>query len=328
MEETPQQVPVPNPVSEPVVPENPPPKSLRINKKFFAIGGVLLILIAISAVLLLRTNIVPPVNEKEKLVSVEENELIATVGNTKQIFVKDARMAVEEQYVKTAVTPELIKQFAGNLIQQTIIDMDAEQLGLVVSEQEIEALVTNKDSAVEKKIARYNLLKEKIMAKQVKNVEANTIGFWVPPFADPQLPEFAVQRADGEKALAEGETRLRNNEVPLVVAKDLFAKYPSLKQIFAFNGYIMDGFTDIDNFSQPKIYTFGEQELKDLNDPDFYNALVVMGPGEVKQAVRQDGSGRVLMQVVSVKREGPVTFNEYMDQRILEEVVYSSNKWL
>lgn len=287
----------------------------RPNLKKLIIAGVILLVVIVGIVIYAVFN---SQNSAERIAQERHaapDPLMAKVGDV-EIYENDVVIAAQEQYNADAVTPEVMNTFLNLLIERAILDIEAEKLGITVSENEILVASGNSTEEVVRKQHRYSILEEKIMAAQVESIQAYMIGFWVRPVNDPhQMPIYAEQRRDGLLALTEAEARLRANEVPYDIAKSLYDKYPSLQPIWALNGYLMNSTEEEHLYTQPRIYTFDEDELAALKDDEVYNAMRTMNVDDVKRVMRSFGSGGVVMKVVDKTNGEFSDYNEFMTAR-------------
>lgn len=286
-------------------------------KKLFLVGGVGLVIF----ILIIGTIIVNRSNpEPSNPVPSEMDALLAAVGN-REIYKSHVWREANKQYAGDAINDEVITIVLNSMIEREILDLEAEKLGVTVTDSEISAASSNATNEVIRDQYKYSILKEKIMAAQVESVQAFMIGFWVRPLSDPhQLPIYAEQRRDGLLALTEAEVRLRAGDIPVDIASSLYEKYPSLQPIWAFNGYLMISENEDYLYTQPRLYTFDAEELEALKDNEVYDVMREMKPGEVRRVLRSNGSGGVVMQVTERTTGEFADYNEFFETRKSELV--------
>lgn len=304
----------------------PPPHSPK-RPILFAIGAiVILIIVALVAIVFLsnkknQTNQTAQPTPKP----FQNNTLLATVGE-KQITFEDVMNAAKEQYTIQAIDNAVMKTFLNILIEQAILDNEAKKLNITLTEAQIKAETNGNNSEGAYTIAKYNLLKEKIMQRQVKNVTAFTIDYWIPPYIEPQVPEYAIQRAEGAKALNEIETKFRAGESPTVIAKYISDTYPALNEILALNGYIYSKTTNQTYFTTPKIYTFDPEFVgAGAYSAQLYDTLATLKENDVAKIIKTDGSGGIALKVISVERSGYTTYDDFLAAKKKEEVKIINN---
>lgn len=286
-------------------PNVPPSNSSMLKKRLPLILVALVVLLGIGFGSFFLLNSRPQTNEE---VANKEDKLLATVGKYE---IRESTVLAQAQleYSQDAIDDDVLKRYLESQIERRILDLEAEKLSLVVTDEEVAAEVGNNDSQVARNAAYYELLKEKIMKSQIKSVQAFTIGYWVRPLNDPhQLPIYAEQRSEGSQMLAEANSRLRQGEAPVEIGKLLYEKYTSLKPIIALNGYLLDKPNDEQLYLTPKLYSFDKEELASSNDPEVYNAMLDMDPNEVRRVNRSDGSGGVVIKLIEAT---PGEFEEY-----------------
>ncbi|HRN96253.1 MAG TPA: SurA N-terminal domain-containing protein [Candidatus Levybacteria bacterium] len=264
-------------------------------KKFMILGGVV-VLIGILGIVLF-TSLKDPAEKEYPPVPSEMDQIMAKVGDI-QIYKDDVWRAARKQYAGDAIDQEVLILFLNKLIEQTILDIEAKKIGISVSEDEISIASNNATSETLREQFKYQILRNKLMSEQVESVRAYMIGFWVRSLDDPdQQPIFAQQRIDGAKALSEIEVKLKAGEKPIEAARTVYTQYESLKQIWAFNGYLLDKPNDEHVYEVPEQFTFDKDELAALDDPEVYAVLQSMPVGSVRRVMRSNGAGGVVIKL-------------------------------
>lgn len=309
------------PVSAPVVPApqtpsaNKPPMS---KKPLFLIGGILIFLLLIGGIFWSLQKGTFPLSGTSSQPTPVPNILLATVGDQK-IYRNDVYKIAAEQYVPSAINNAVLKRFLDTAIERAILDITAKQMNITVSDAEVKTyLLASKLSDKSFNISKYMILKNKVMAAQVKNVQAYTIGFWLPPLSSPQKPEYAQERIDGQKALVDISQRLSNAEVPLSVTQYIYTTYPTLQSRLALNGYIFATTQNKSLMAQPKIFTFNASDLsKPYTNNALYDAAAAMIVNEVR-IVQQDpgaGSGGDVIKVSTIQGTGYTNYNDFLQAK-------------
>jgi hypothetical protein len=289
-----QSPPVTNPVQNTLPPQQPIGNGL--NKKYLIAGVIvtLLILVGLSVLFLTRNS---SKNNPMTEAPSEMDKKLVTVGD-KDIYKSEVWRKANEQYSGDAIDNAILNNFLNLMIEREILDREAKELGIGVTENEISTSGGTTSKVVRDNV-KYELLKKKIVESQVQSVLAYTLGYWIRPLSDPyQPPEFAQRRTDGASALIEAQSAINRGEAPVDVAKSIYEKYESLKPIWALNGFIVDRIEDESVYANPKLFTFNKEELEAMNDPEIYNAMAAMESGEVRRVVRSDGSGGAVIKVM------------------------------
>lgn len=290
----------------------PQPTSSRFTRKRFLIGVIiLLICLLISFGLYYSTHR-----------QASTDILLATVGNQK-IYKSVVEKAAEEQYVPSAINNTVLKRFFDAVVERAILDNEAKKQGIVVSNNEIRNYLNkNKLSEKTKLIAKYNILKEKIITSQIRNVEAYTVSFWIPPYSYPQKSEFALQRKDGENALKEIEQKLKGGETASAAAHAAYIKYPMLQAILAVNGYLLKTVNEQSLITTPKEYVFSSENTGQI----FYDTLFSLRDiGEVKKIQGENGSGGSVVKLVTIHSGMDLGYADWLSKKREALVTMHSN---
>lgn len=290
----------------------PQPTEQQGKRKIFVIGGTILAVIIVGIIGYLAFQMFSNNSSSQSGgPTADQDVLLATVGS-KEIYKSQVVALAREQYQQDAITDEVLKTFFNKLIEWTILDTEAQNTGITVTDEEINEFTGPNASTSLKQSARYQILQDKIMAAQTKNVEANTIGFWIPSYDYPQEPEYETQRAEAAIALQDMMQKLQEGQTPLQVAQYAATQHPTLPKL-SLNGYILAKTQDTALMQTPKIYVLGELDPESTSsDPDLYDALKTVKAGDVIVVMRNDGSGGSVVQIVNVTTDGYATFDEFL----------------
>lgn len=259
--------------------------------------------------------------------------LLASVGERK-IYLSEVQKRTEEVLVKSAINKQALQNTLDQLIEQGVLDIEAQRLNIQVTGQEIAQKVAKQKnatpSAKEREqystIAKYQLLKERVTQKKVESRLAYVIGFWVPsynypdPFTDLEKAKFEKMRKDGKAALDEAAKLLKKGDTPLSVTQHLFDKYPSLQDRLALNNLIFKFTTDQTGFNQPILYSYDENLIK----KPLYKALFSMKPDEIKVIESDDGSGGSVIQLKSINSSPFKSYKDWLEAKKKELVKINS----
>lgn len=278
------------------------------NKKiFFALGIFFILLVPLIFVLVMTQK--------------SSDVLLATVGD-KKIYKSTVEDTAREFYTPTAIDKKALKNSYDITVERALLDYEAATENITLSEKEIEEKAKNMYSIQSPSInenyynaAKYTLIKERILAKNILSKEAYVISFWIPPFTYTQKPIYAEQREEGEQALNDAEQRFNNNDEPLTIAMDIFDTYPSLQNILLLNGYKIKNTRNRVVFEKPRLFTFEKELLKELDDPEFYDALLETEPGSVKKVIKSDASGGTVIKVTSQNLGKYISIKQLLEER-------------
>ncbi len=310
----------------PTVTPTPPPQAqsqptdTQGKKKIFIIGGAILAIIIVGIIGYLVFQMFSDSSSNQSGgPTADQDVLLATVGS-KEIYKSQVVALAREQYQQDAINDEILQTFFNKLVEWTILDTEAESLGITVTDEEITALAGESAAPSIRQSTRYEILKDKIMNAQTKNVEANTIGFWIPSYDYPQEPIYDTQRSEVAIALQDIMLKLQEGQTPLQVTQYVATQYPTLPKL-SLNGYIFAKTQDQALMETPKTYVLGELDPESTSsDPDLYAALNTVEQGDVIVVMRNDGSGGSVAQIVNVTTDGYVTFDEFLTAKTAEWV--------
>ncbi len=250
-------------------------------------------------------------------------EVVATFDG-QNITRGEVKEVALEQYEQNQIDNQASKDALAILIERKVLSKASEKLGISADPADIEQKVQNE--GLSQQDAFYEVLKNKIILSQVKSREALTIDFWSPTEED--LPSLSAEEkanassqfSDGIPALNEAVTILKGGGDVLQVAEDILAKYPSLREVWAVNGYILDSLEDGEKqaVASPKIFEFGDSPL----DATAREALFAMNEGDVKLVSgTTTNKGGVVFKLVSKGNDsGANSYQQWLDSQIAGSV--------
>ena len=267
-------------------------------KRLFLIGSFIVVLIAIP----LTVYVTQKQQEiRSQAATVPESTVIVTIDG--QDFTKaDIREVANEQYESSAVDDQALKDALDVLIERTILDIEAERLGVEADSD-------------------YEVLQEKITLAATKSRKVLSLGFWSPKSSDQgnlDASEKEIARtitSQGRAALSEIETRLSNGEDVVEIADAILVKYPALEDYLAINGYRLIDLSEDEKqaFASPDIVEFGDSNM----DGTVLNGVFALGVGEIKkfQATETNDGGWVFKLLEKGKDTGPSTYSAWLTER-------------
>lgn len=255
--------------------------------------------------------------------------LIATIDN-QPVYLTDIQKVALEQYQPDAVDEDALRISYDILTERLILDKAAKDLNIDVSAQEINEALSrstqpgDKILPIQRTNTRYQLLKNKILRREVESREAYSIGFYIASYDEQQGDDvtddertlFEQQREDGAKALVEMDQRLKEGEIPLTLARDIYNKYPSLQSILAVNGYILKSTANETLMATPKLYDY---EQENVGQP-FFDAIYTMKLNEIKAVNEDNGSGGYVIYMKTINHANIRTYQDWLAQKKKELV--------
>lgn len=273
-------------------------------KKWMAFGGVIVLLFIVS--LFLPNQMTPSKSKPQQ----NTNQLIALIGDH-PVYASEVKAVASEQYLPSAINQTALNSAFNTLAERYILDKEAIKLGLVVSNQEIIDYLKSEGydttQTIPKSIkesTKYAILTNKISVRILESREAYSFGFYTASYADEQQAGYTSdekalierQRAQSPQALSEVVQKLQTGEAPLVIAHEIYDKYPDLQPLFSLNGYVLQSVTDVSFLKQPKIY---DELEKNINQP-FFQDIFSMKVNQIKQVNVSDGSGGYVIQLKKI----------------------------
>lgn len=247
---------------------------------------------------------------------VSEDTVVATI-NGKQIKKADLRLVAQEQYEAVDVDDQALKDALVTIEERAILDQAAVDFGIQLDTAWVDELVSN---GTPEKVAKYQVLKNQVALKAVKNREAMTVSFWNTPVAglnsltQEEKDASEKQLTDGLKALDEAENGFNSGKDVLQIGDTLLSKYDSLRPVLAVNGVILNGLSDSDRVASmhPQVYEFGNSGL----DRETQDAVFGLNVNDVKLISNSASNrGGIVFKVVSTNDNGANTYEEWFAQQ-------------
>lgn len=247
---------------------------------------------------------------------VSEDTVVATI-NGKQIKKADLRLVAQEQYEAVDVDDQALKDALVTIEERAILDQAAVDFGIQLDTAWVDELVSN---GTPEKVAKYQVLKNQVALKAVKNREAMTVSFWNTPVAglnsltQEEKDASEKQLTDGLKALDEAENGFNSGKDVLQIGDTLLSKYDSLRPVLAVNGVILNGLSDSDRVASmhPQVYEFGNSGL----DRETQDAVFGLNVNDVKLISNSASNrGGIVFKVVSSNDTGANTYEEWFAQQ-------------
>ncbi|MBI2594366.1 SurA N-terminal domain-containing protein [Candidatus Curtissbacteria bacterium] len=272
--------------------------------------GLILIGIPLAAYLVAREQ----KTDKSEVGQVAEETVVAII-NGQKITKADVRKVAEEQYSPSAVNDQALKDALDTLSERMILDEESKRLQISADPQEISEKIEAESFTQTQ--ARYEVLKEKVTLKEVKNWQVFVIGFWVPPndqredLTEEELADIKKILSDGLLVLNEAGKLMSSDQEVVEIARSLISKYPKLEKVLGVNGYLLaqaQDSGDLTNLTSPKVYTY---QSSNIGQPLFDTIYSMKTPGEVKKALSENDSGGNVIKLVGGNTN--VRFNTYED---------------
>ncbi len=277
------------------------------------------------------SNITSPENEVQLLR--KPDSLLAEVGDLK-IYKTDVEKLALETYSKDAIDEKVLKTYLNILIERSVMDLEAINLGIVVAETEInDVIIAEGEQDTEKVRSKvfYKLLKQKLMGQIISSRTAHVVEYWTPAKINPEIetdtdnPLYETQRAQGKEALTLIEQKLlRDGGDILDATRTVLAQnnFKELEEIIAVNGLRLSKVTNEVELRKPYTFTTKDQEVMGV---EFFEALFSMQTGDVKTIFREGNSAGKLYQVINSSQGNYSTYEQWLSNRGQELVKIKVN---
>lgn len=257
------------------------PKTRTISKKTAAILVALFFVVSIPLTVFVAKQ--PQTTDIGAANPLTPDTLIA-VFNGQKIYEKDLEKVAAEQNDPDAIDKEALKDALDTLIQRKVLDLEKQEKGIEVSQDEISQKAAEQD--LESNQAYYEVLKDKVTMLDVQAMKVASVGFWSPKndnlesLTADEKTLASRQAQQGSQALSEVETRLTSGEDLLTIAQSIALKYPVVGPAISINGYILDTLSESERQSLSS-YEIIEKGNADL-DNSIRTGLFAMAENEVK----------------------------------------------
>ncbi len=240
-------------------------------RNLFVLLSILVVLIAVPLTLYLSQR-----QQQTSSHASTPNPVLATVAGN-QITQSDVLKIALEDSDQTSINADsdALSTAKDTAIERAILDSVSQDEGITTDQSEIDQVASDEDiSQIE---AKYEVLRNKIIAKKVHYVKAITVGYWEPTsdqkanYSDSDWATVQQQEADGAKALTSAAASLASSDDIVGITSDLIKTYPSLNDVLAMNGLIfskMDPGDQTDS-ATPALYEYGDSNF----DPETLAAV-------------------------------------------------------
>ncbi len=196
----------------------------------------------------------------------QEDPVEFTVGGH-QYHLSDVKQVALEQYDAGEINQNAIDTAKKILMERVLLDGAADELSLSVDQSDIDQVAS--DEGISGTEAKYEVLRNEVIAAKVRYVKALSIGFWEPTsdqqgdYTADEWSGVQHQITDGGHALDSVENDIADNGDVGGMAAHLISTYPSLSEVLAMNGYIYSLVDDADksDLAQPAIYEYGDSNF-------------------------------------------------------------------
>jgi hypothetical protein len=224
-------------------------------RKLFVILSVLVVLIAVPLTLYLTSR-----QQETRSHASQEDAVVATVNGV-QIHQSDVKkVALESSDSPSADDLATAKNTA---IERAILDSVAQDDGITADQSEIDQVAS--DEGITSTEAKYEILRNNVIAAKVRYVKALSLGYWEPTanqkanYSADDWTNVQKQLADGDKMLTQAEADLKTGDDVVTYSSDLLKSFPTLTDVLAMNGYIFTQVDDSDrnDLAVPALYEYG-----------------------------------------------------------------------
>ncbi len=271
----------------------------------------------------------------QQKVLIVENKPVADVGG-KLVYLKDIQQTAREENSSATMTSEVLRTAFEALSEQILLDMEANNLQFTISDEDIKESLkpdvqsldqptpTEKElSAYEKKIARYNLIKEKVTKASLESREAYSIGFDLIPYSDnkerytrDELNFFEMQKDSINKVLPMIRKRLIGGEIFLSLARSIYNNYPYLQKIMKVNEYFIRSTNSENLIRDPRLYIYDKTKVGNV----FFDTIFSLEVNQAKLIFEQNTPSGYVIQVKTIHNEGIHTYEDWLDMKKKELV--------
>ena len=267
------------------------------------------------------SNIANPENEFQIL---KQPDLVLAEIKKQKIYKSDVQKLALETYEKSAIDEKVLKTYLDIQIERTLMDMEAVNLTISVSDREVgDEIIAQGDQDTPKTRAKYfyKLLKEKILKQVISSRTAQVVEYWTPSTVNPEVasdadnPHYKIQRDQGKEALELIEQDLITNGRDLLdTTRTILAanNFKELEEIIAVNGLRLSKVSNEVELRKPYTFTTKDQEVMGI---EFFEALFNMKNGDVRTVFREGNSAGKLYQVTNSSQGNYSTYEQWLNTR-------------
>jgi len=228
-------------------------------RNLFILLSILVVLIAVPLTLYLSQR-----SQETRSHASTPNPVVAVVSGNKITATDVKNVALEDS---DSPSQDDLATAKNTAIERAILDSASQDEGITADQSEIDQVSNNE--GISSTEAKYEILRNKVIVKDVKYVKALSIGYWEPiassqsDYSSDEWASVQQQEADGAKALTSAADSLSKSGDVVSIASDLIKAYPSLSDVLAMNGLI---FSTIDPSDQadsatPAVYQYGDSNF-------------------------------------------------------------------
>lgn len=241
-----------------------------------------------------------------------------TVGDIRQIALEDYS---EDQFLVD--NHNALTLARDTYVERKILDKAQTDLGLTVIQDQINSLVN--DTGLNQNQAKYELLKQQVILKQVNYVKAVSIGYWLPPdsagqdYASGDQAVITQQTQEGKNAINQATDAFNTGQDVLTIANSISNNYKTLAPVLSMNGSKFALIPDADKqtASEPVLYEYGGTNFDDKTKTTLFGA-----PKNtvVTSVADQSSGGQVVFKIID---KGTGTFSSYANWLSQKEANYT-----
>lgn len=314
----------PNQQNTPQQPYQVPQIPMKKSKKTMIIAGgiigILVLVIGVLSLVVVSRNSGKLGNNQSSQTS---DPLLATVGNQK-IYKSTVEKAASEQYDPNSLTNKVIKEYLQVVVERAILGIEADKQGITVTDTDIADYKLKYPAIRNQNTIRFNIIKEKLIAKDVNYVDAFAVGYSIPPLSEEflQTPENVERRALENTVGDVLVQQINAGTTPLDAAQGVFDQYPVLQPVLGVNGNILETVEDTASLEDPRRYFY---DKRNQGQP-FYEALFNQQPGAAQKHVWEDGAGMMVIQIINAHKSSTDTYKDWINTKKKELVVYNQEE--
>lgn len=299
------------PQQEPVQPVEKIVSKKPFNKKVFIIVGILLVVIVFLAIFILFRNRENQINQTpagKKATSLQEDVILATVGE-EDITVMDLNHFAASNLGEKRLDSDTLKGMLDVLIERAILDQEVALAGLNITP----------DNGLRNE-AYYAKVREQVSQGKVSSVEVTKIAWWLPPLGEYEQTKLSIAQRGEQDAASTDIERMMTANVPILdILKEVSVTYPNIAQSISLNGSRYEGESNTLGLQLTEIHEYNEK----LDYFPGYSEMFQMNEGDVIRNVWEDGSGAEIIKAIAVNRGEGISYENWLNQIIIEKVVFN-----